>query len=395
MPRTLFLISASSWKSDSRLRRFARIGQRAEFDTHVFAHLPAEPDSAHELHLSDAPRSSFTHRVVDVLTMALCSLLPARAMLAVMARRNVCRTISAGLLAHRIAPDAVICAKHWVVLPAALLACRRSGARLWLDVNEVFEAEHADRRLWRLVYPPVIRRLMRMAQAQQALFTITSQAQIARRGPQGAVYVPNLKQPAPAAPGRCVGTPLRLLYHGLILPNRGLDVVLDALAASGREDLQLTIRGYGKPALLEALQAQSARLGLTERVHFEDGVPNAEVVARAAQSDIGLCVFSRTTEQILCSEPNKLYEYLAAGLGIIATRTPGMQSVLDAQEYGAQIPFDAEQRAHLADVFRTLQADRVQAWQERARLFAAEQPARLERKDADLEKLLRRPAAGA
>lgn len=352
--------------------------------THVFAQTPDEEPGAHALHLSTPPRPSLTRRITDFLTLAAARLLPERAILTLMARRNVCRAVSADLLAHGSDARTVICAKHWTVLPAVLLACRRSGAQLWLDINEVFEAEHADRRLWRLIYPPVIRRLMRMAAAQGGLVTITSQAQIDRLGPQEALYVPNLKLPAPHPAAHQPAEPLRLLYHGLILPNRGLDIVLEALAASGRTDLHLTIRGYGKPAVLDALRAQAGRLQLGARVQFEPGVPNAEVVTRAAASDIGLCIFSRPTEQILCSEPNKLYEYLAAGLGIIATRTPGMQTVLDARDVGAQIPFDAQQTAHLAQVFKALQPDQVLAWQTQARAFAAQQVAARHSKDAQL-----------
>lgn len=388
MSKILFYISASSWKSDSRLRRFADIGRRAGYSTKVYAFTPTERSYDHDLTLSAAPVSSFANRVIDVLVMTACRVLPERAMLALLSRRNACREISQALLDTPIAPRSTVCAKHWVALPAALAACRKSRAHLWLDVNEVFESEHADRLLWRLIYPPVIRRLMNMAERQGALFTITSKAQITRTGPRASLYIPNSKVPASKPAQYIKGQPIRLLYHGLILPNRGLDIVLDALAVCDREDVLLKIRGYGKPALLSALQSQALSLGISHRVTFEGGVENARVVEAATESDVGISIFSSTTEQILCSEPNKLYEYLAAGLAIIATRTPGMETILGSDDFGRQIPFDETQTEQLTRVFSELDGEAVRAWQGRARLFAQKQLSQIEEKDAELARAL-------
>ena len=79
---------------------------------------------------------------------------------------------------------------------------------------------------------------------------------------------------------------LRLLVFGFIGFNRRLDSILEALAGLRDREVRLDIYGaLEAPALVEA---KTASLGLSGRVHQHGFVPEAELTAALAQADLAL-----------------------------------------------------------------------------------------------------------
>lgn len=154
--------------------------------------------------------------------------------------------------------------------------------------------------------------------------------------------------PSPQGGGTDAG--LTLLFVGRVVRQKGLDVLLEALATlppSLRDRLSVTIVGDG-PARAE-LQDQAERLGLADRILFRgwlgrDALPDAY---RAAD----LFVFPSRDEGM----PNVVLEAMAAGLPVVATRIAGSQDLVVDGETGLMLEVD--DRTALAAALARLAGD--------------------------------------
>jgi glycosyltransferase involved in cell wall biosynthesis len=112
---------------------------------------------------------------------------------------------------------------------------------------------------------------------------------------------------------------LRLCYLGLMEAPRGIEVILDALRELvGREvAVHLDLIGDGRD--LEIFQEQAKRLRLLpDRVTFHGFVPYGDALEIVGRSDVGL-VPHIANESWNSTIPNKLFDYMAAGLPVITS----------------------------------------------------------------------------
>ncbi len=128
---------------------------------------------------------------------------------------------------------------------------------------------------------------------------------------QSAVVMETAFDDAPHLPPRVPRSgPLRLLFVGRLIPLKGVDLLLRAVAACTDLDMHLTVVGAGpQRAQLESL---SGRLQLAHMVTFTGPLPRDEVKKRYRQSDV--MVFPSLRE----SGGNVVYEALASELPVIA-----------------------------------------------------------------------------
>lgn len=111
------------------------------------------------------------------------------------------------------------------------------------------------------------------------------------------------------------------VYAGAHGPANGLDLVLDAAAELARSAPEVQIVLVGDGAEKQRLQERVSREGL-DRVRFIDPIPKTEIPDLLAAADIGLHCLADVDLFRSAVSPNKLYDYMAAGLPII-TNTPG------------------------------------------------------------------------
>jgi glycosyltransferase involved in cell wall biosynthesis len=82
-------------------------------------------------------------------------------------------------------------------------------------------------------------------------------------------------------------------------------------------------------------------LGLNHRVIFLPPVPSEELPGVTVDADMGFILFRNTCLNHYYSLPNKLYEYMMAGVPIISSNFPELSRVLGEAENGITVNPDS------------------------------------------------------
>jgi glycosyltransferase involved in cell wall biosynthesis len=125
---------------------------------------------------------------------------------------------------------------------------------------------------------------------------------------------------------------LELLFFGFVRPYKGLDLLLDAVAKSGRADLRLTIAGEFWQGLDET-RARIDRHGIADKVEiiprYVSDIETAELFDRA---DVVMLPYQSATGSGVIPTANSF------GRAVIATDLPGLAAVVRHGETGWLTP---------------------------------------------------------
>src|SRR5213083_1746997 len=148
-------------------------------------------------------------------------------------------------------------------------------------------------------------------------------------------------------------------WVGRLSHEKGPDVLLDALLQV--QDLPLVVSIMGNGIMRVALQTRARALGLNGSLRWHGTVPEAGRVFAA----FDVCVSSSRTD----GTPMVLFEAMAAGVPIVATRVGGVPDVVSSAE-AALVPSDdpVALAAGIRAVYRIPAAARARAAAARARL---------------------------
>ena len=253
-------------------------------------------------------------------------------------------------------------------LPATWLIARQSHAGLVYDAHELYADQEPD--------PPRIYRaalgVLERALAQRASAVVTVSEPIAdeltlrfalTERPAVVLNCPSREEHESPSPRTGA---LRAIYQGAMGPGRMLDDLL--AAAEHAPSVELTLRVAN--ADLESIRRELQRRSLTERVEVVEPVDQAHLVQALHPYEVGLIInrpVSRNNELVF---PNKLFEYMMAGLAVVAPRLPGLAPLVEGERIG--MCFEPGNPSDLASVLERLAADReaVSAMGTRARRLA-------------------------
>jgi glycosyltransferase involved in cell wall biosynthesis len=108
------------------------------------------------------------------------------------------------------------------------------------------------------------------------------------------------------------GLPI-FLYQGLVARGRGIDLLIEAFAGlSGTA--HLVVLGFGP--LAEAVQQAGRTHG---NIHFLPAAPPDQVLAYSSAANYGLSIIEPISLSYEMCMPNKVFEYVQAGLGILVS----------------------------------------------------------------------------
>lgn len=122
----------------------------------------------------------------------------------------------------------------------------------------------------------------------------------------------------------------RLLFIGRLIPPKGLEDLIDAVALAGTAVAPIDIVGDGP--LLSKLQARADQTGIDgDRIRFL-GQKNAEWIASEGPKYIGLVApFKRSADGQRDTGPVVVKEAMAMGLPVVGTRSMGMKEMITAR----------------------------------------------------------------
>ncbi len=185
------------------------------------------------------------------------------------------------------------------------------------------------------------------------------------RGPVAVVRnLPAQALPADLRPHPALDVPaFRLIYVGLILPQRGIGVLLEAmqmLHEQGVRDVVLFLIGpETSPAYMQDIQAFIHKHGLEEQVRWLGPVPHAEVWKYLAAADAGVAPGLYTAQYSRPSLFTKLFEYMLAGLPTVVADYPWSRPYVEEGQCGILVP--GEDAAAYAQAIRWLYDHREEA----------------------------------
>jgi len=239
-------------------------------------------------------------------------------------------------------------------LPLTLWAARLHGARTLYDSHEVWVGMCPE---WTSFFNAVAQWVEnRYIRRMHAVVTVNEQIadELGRRyripRPSVVMNCPEPESPRPLDPRHSIRAKFGLaphepliLYQGRYAPWRGLEALIESSRYLSRGILVL--RGYGSNE--EDLRHRVAALGDSRRAFMVDPVPMTDLVSAASEADIGVVPYTPCTLCNYYASPNKLFEYMMAGLALAVSNLPVLEKIVRDHDLG--VVFDPAEPRHIAE----------------------------------------------
>jgi glycosyltransferase involved in cell wall biosynthesis len=156
-----------------------------------------------------------------------------------------------------------------------------------------------------------------------------------------------------------------VLYIGYIAPVRGLEEMITA-ANEVSDGVHFVAMGPGAPAYSDSLRELATELGAARRVTILGPVPQEQVVRVASAADIGISPVSRDFGNGRFVLNNKVFQYIAAGLPVLASDVEGVGGFVLSEQIGDV--FDERDPSSIATCVNRLVEDPARLADIRARV---------------------------
>ena len=128
------------------------------------------------------------------------------------------------------------------------------------------------------------------------------------------------------------------LYQGWLSPERNLDVMVRAIARVPAP-ASLVVVGYGD--YRRELERLASDLQVADRVHFLGRIESDQLARLTPACDVGLIPYAAVDEMHRYCSPNKLFEFVMAGLPVIANDLPYLRDVVAGHDFGWLGPLES------------------------------------------------------
>lgn len=242
---------------------------------------------------------------------------------------TTCRFAAVGL---RLGRFDVVHANDLATLPASWIIGRRSRARLVYDAHELYSDAEIDpprfqRRAYLGLERMVAQRSLVVTVSEPMADELTRVLQLRSR-PTVVLNCPPLDRQEPEL--KSATRPVRAIYQAAVGTGRDPNDVLKA--ATIVPELHVTLRILG--ADLNRLRDQIRALSLEERVEVAEPLPPERLVPALREFEIGVIIDRPVTRNNELAFPNKLFEYLMAGLAVVVPRLTALGEFVERERVG-------------------------------------------------------------
>lgn len=151
------------------------------------------------------------------------------------------------------------------------------------------------------------------------------------------------------------------IYQGAFIASRGIERLLDVFS-DGPSHAHLVFMGSGP--LQSAIEQAAAT---HSNIHVVPPVPPHEILRYTQAADIGVCLTDSSCLSHVYSLPNKLFEYLHAGLPVIVPQLLEQQKIIKAFKCGWVVP---ENKAEFYELINSISREDLLALEENSRVAA-------------------------
>lgn len=248
-------------------------------------------------------------------------------------------------------------------LLAGVLARRACGCRLVYDAHEFWPHSQPDAGWYYFsFYRFYERSLIRQCDAVVTVNPMLAREMAEEYGLEQVLSVPNAEPwrgdvaPHSGELGALAGDRVRFLFQGGFAADRGIEEMIRAWRHVDGSRAALFLRGP-RNALRDACGQLARELGLLGRsVYVLEPVPEEELVSASMEADVGVIPYQPTILNHKYCCPNKLSQYLQAGLMILCNDLPYVKQVV--AEAGAGLAFDTRDEASVVEAVRRATEDR-------------------------------------
>ena len=230
------------------------------------------------------------------------------------------------------------------LLPNFLMS-RLKGSRLIYDSHEYFTevpeliGRERIRDIWLRIESYIVPKLKTMYTVNDTLAEVYSDkyhipVHVVRNVPKMNGYgatspIINIREKYSITP-----TDHLVIYQGAVNKDRGLEELIQAFTYLPK-NYHLLIVGSGD--VYQTLLEKSLELEL-HHVHFTGQIPFNELAAYTLQADLGVSLEKSTNLNYRFALPNKVFDYIAAGIPILVSPLTELCAILDKHDVGKLLP---------------------------------------------------------
>lgn len=221
-------------------------------------------------------------------------------------------------------------------LPGVWMASIIRGKPVIYDSHEYFTQvpelvrRPCKQRIWKFIERRIQPRLKYLITVNDSIAGIFSEEYgqeftVVKNLPSSAISSP----PESYLPAGFTGRPV-LIYQGAVNEGRGLEEMIAAMPLM--PEFHFLIAGGGDK--LGSLKQRVSDMGLESRVYFTGRVPFETLSCYTGQASIGLSLEQDAGLNYRLSLPNKLFDYMQAGLPVVASDLPEIRKLISRVGFG-------------------------------------------------------------
>ena len=155
-----------------------------------------------------------------------------------------------------------------------------------------------------------------------------------------------------------------IIYVGYYLPGRGIEKVIDSFNSITNSNVKLFLRIKGKEEEIEALQSIINNCNKKDCIVMLPFVSQNELINEIHRYDLGLLPYEPNSLNNKYCLPNKLFQYLNAGVGVISNNLPEVNNII--KKYNCGITYDSDFELDFASKINSLAKKDVNLFKQNA-----------------------------